>query len=219
MGGASVDFSSVELRGLLARTTYESPPTLDARTRVALFHGTTVKNEELLALADGELTMEFLLRHGVRATNVLVSGITCHDLRRMGTTSSDELLKLGVDALTLVVSPSFAQSAVEAFSVDEVKTTFLRTAIDAVALAGEKIAVVLGLTPADLLACCDDNAHAAVAVLQQLGPGSLAGVTGGVLAATGVDAAALKQVGISLNDVLRCCAPSNDELSKLKYNF
>ena len=54
IGGPSVDFSSVELRGLLARTTYESPPTLDARTRVALFHGTAVKNEELLALADGE---------------------------------------------------------------------------------------------------------------------------------------------------------------------
>lgn len=49
--------------------------------------------------------------------------------------------------------------------------------------------------------------------------GSLVGMTGGVLAATGVDAALLKQVGISLNDVLRCCAPSNDELAKLKYRF
>ena len=206
-----------ELRQLLVKSTYDVFPSLSNRQRIILFLGTGLKNEQTLEMADSELTFDFLLCHGVKRDNIFVAQIDARDLRRMGAQSAADLRKLGIDALDLVSSADFTQSAIEAFGVEDVVAAFLATAMDAVSLAGSEASGMLLLSNTRLLRCCEGCPVEAAAVMSELGPGACDGTPCNVVVKTGIRAEALAHAGVSLQDLLLGTSPSSQEIIALGY--
>ena len=213
-------FANAELRGLLAQSTYDVSPSLDTRARVALFYGMNVSHEEIQQLSDNEINYQMILRRGIPIRNVLLAGLDCVALRRMGCESVEQLRAIKeLDALTLVGNPDFASSALVVWDPFDLRAALLRTGEDAVALAGSSVAERMSLGSYGLLAVCEDDAVSAAAVLQQLDDYALQGLPCELLVKTRISAEQLKNAGYSLNHVLDGCSPHTSELIALGFKF
>ena len=213
-------FANSELRGLLAQSTYETPPTLDTRARVALFYDAQVPHEEIQQLGDSEICYDMLMRRGIPMRNVLLAGLDCVALRCMGCETVEQLRAIkGMDALVLVGNVEFAASAFTVWDAFDLRDAFLRNGEDAVALAGSSVAERMALGSYGLLAVCAEDADSATAVLQQLDSYALQGLPCQALVKTGISAEQLKRTGYSLNHVLDGCSPATSELVALGFRF
>mgnify|MGYP006077670313 CR=1 FL=1 len=190
---------------------------LSLRTRLAIFDGTSVNAETACTMEEEELTYDMLMRNGVKSTNLLVAGLGPTQLRSRGVESAMQLRQFGFDALHLV-DPGFCNETSMAFGSEAVRSSFLASAADAVALAGSEAMHILNITPLDLLRPCAGYPGEAIAVLQQLPQGNaLHGISCTVILDAGLRADTLKRCGYGMAAVIQQLAPTGSELSKLGY--
>mgnify|MGYP001370862020 CR=1 FL=1 len=174
---------------------------LSVKQRLTLFHNTSLTAEQALSLPEGEITIDALLKNGVKAINIAASGIRFVQLKEMGANDASQLRRLGFDALHLV-DPVLCGEASAAFGAKAIIETFLVTPQDAVALSGSEAVQLLNLSMNQLLEACAGSPTEAAAVLQQsTSKNVLEGVDANVLLDTGLRAPQLKQVGLNLVSV------------------
>jgi len=192
---------------------------LSPRQRLFLLHGAKLSAEEVLAMKDEEFTFDFIKSHGVKAQNLMLANIGPKRLKEMGLENVEDLRELGFDAL-YVTDPKFALECTSSFGGDAVVSTYLKTASDAVILAGSDAMSILGVSAMDLLNACAGAPTEAHAVLQQLPLGtSLTGVSPTVLLDTGIRKEALMELGYSLAAVVSQTSASAAQLTKLGFTF
>jgi len=190
---------------------------LSTRTRTALFHGTTVSAEIVLAMNDEEINFEFLLCSGVKATNLVVGGVGPAALKARGACNAKQLRKLGFNSLHLC-DASFCNEANFAFGAADVVDAFLVTAEDAVAVSGCECAHILGVSVNDLLIKCCGFPGEASAVLQQLPKGAaLHDVSCNVVLDAGLRANSLANLGYGLASVVAQLGPTGSEITRLGF--
>ena len=107
--------------------------------------------EDISSLEDDAITFQYLKEKGAKAKNINPTGVTPLDLKNRGAESASDLLDLGFDSLHLA-DPSFLSSMLSAYGSENVLSAFLRTPIDAVALASARAMTLLG-SVATLAAC------------------------------------------------------------------
>ena len=191
---------------------------LDVRQRLTLFKNTTLASEAALRMAEGDITYDVLLRHGVQAVNVQAAGLRPSALRRMGCTSARQLRRLGFDALHLV-DPAVCTDANAVYGAAEVVEAFLCTPQDAVALAGSDAVATLDLSVDQLLQVCagaPTEAHAVLQQCQQKNP--LAGVQAKTLLDTGLRATQLRALGFNLASLRELSGWSSHDITKLGFS-
>ena len=144
---------------------------------------------------EADITACILKQKGATVVNMTAAGLGPLALKKMGVPTAAALRELGFDALHLA-DARFAAEAAAAFGSNAVVASFVSDASDAVAVAGSAAAEILGITCADLLACCAGGPVEAHAVLQQLEQGSaLENTPVKILLDTGIRSAALADVG------------------------
>ena len=174
---------------------------LSVKQRLTLIHNTSLTAEQALSLPEGEITIDALLKNGVKAINIAASGIRFVQLKEMGANDASQLRRLGFDALHLV-DPVLCGEASAAFGAKAIIENFLVTPQDAVALSGSEAVQLLNLSMNQLLEACAGSPTEAAAVLQQsTSKNVLEGVDANVLLDTGLRAPQLKQVGLNLVSV------------------
>ena len=193
--------------------------TLSVRQKLCLFHNTSTSAEDVLGMADEELTADLLLRRGVTAVNMASAGLGPRALHGMGVPDAQELRNIGFTALYLVDS-KFASEANAVFGSEEVKRAFIVSASDAVSVAGTEAMHLLDISTQELLCACAGAPTEAHAVLAQLPQGiALHGVSASVLLDAGLRKPALMQLGYSLTSVVAQTNASGAELAKLGFGL
>jgi len=216
---ASLGGENPELKKLLVSQTYETPPELDTRTRVALFTGSeTISFETLVVMEDHEITVALMLSNGVNGTNVRLAGIDGHTLRRLGVRDAQQLRVLNLSAEDFALDPNLAQTCCDAFGIDDVRVAFLATPKDAVLIASEPCQTFMQASTGQLLLACEGSPVEAGAVLTQLGPHCIDGTPIDFLVKTGIHAEDLKRAGVTLNDILYQ-SPTSAQLLLLGYRL
>lgn len=192
---------------------------LNPRQRLSLLHGVQITAEELLSMKDEQFTYEFIKDKGIKSNNIVMANIGPKKLKEMGLKTPDQLRELGFDALYLA-DPKFASECNSCFGSDVVLEAYLKSASDAVALAGSDAMNILGINVVDLLNVCAGAPTEASAVLQQLPLGnSLIGVPASVLLDTGLRKTALMELGYSLTVVASQTGADGHQLSKLGFGL
>lgn len=190
---------------------------LTTRQRLIIAHGTSISAETALSMPAEEFTFEFLVENSVKAANLAAASIGPATLRRHGCTTASNLVNLGFDSLYLTDS-KFATEASHAFGSAEVSAAFLKSASDAVALAGSDGMQILSVDVSALLERCVGAPAEAAAVLQQLPAGRcLTDVKASVLLDSGLRKGALGQLGYSLSVLVEQTGASAAELRKLGF--
>lgn len=170
-------------------------------------------------MKDEEFTYEFIKANGIKTDNIVMAGIGPKKLKDMGLETPDQLRELGFDALYLT-DPKFASECNSCFGSDVVLDAYLKSASDAVALAGSDAMNILGISVVDLLTACAGAPTEAFAVMQQLPLGnSLLGVPASVLLDTGLRKAALMDLGYSLAVIASQTAADGSQLAKLGFGL
>lgn len=157
-----------------------------------------------------------MVKAGVRAENLIASGLGLRFFRDAGVSSPAKLARLGVDALHLNEC-AFAREACALYGAEALVETFCNTADDAIALAGSDAFEILGLSIEKLLQLCAGSPKAAAAVLAAEEARGLAGVRADTLLDTGLRAGTLKSLGIGLMQVAELEGAGVD--TGLKFNF
>tara|TARA_X000001036_G_scaffold327266_1_gene305815 strand:+ start:426 stop:1037 length:612 start_codon:yes stop_codon:yes gene_type:complete len=198
----------------------ESTQLLDVKQRITLFHNTSLSNEEALSIDDAAITLDLLVRHGVKALNITTAGVRILALKRRGVDEPQQLRRLGFDALHLA-DPVHCADASAAYGAKAVIDCFLVAPQDAVALAGSDAVAILGLSNEELLAVCAGAPTEAHAVLEQhLGSSSpLAGVHATTLLDTGLRAPQLKTLGCALASCRGLVGVDGPKLGKLGFTM
>lgn len=193
--------------------------TLTTRQRLCLFHDTDVKAEDVLSIDYSSMTFAMLVEKGVKVKNISAAGIGPKKLKEMGLETAGQLRGTGFDALYLA-DPKFASEANAAFGSDSVRESYLKSASDAVAIAGTDAMDLIGITCLDLMQVCAGAPTEAHAVLQQLPLGtSLTGVPASVVLDTGLRKAALMELGYSLSSVVSQTSADAKQLAKLGFTL
>lgn len=196
-----------------------SSSTDDARTRLILFHGTSVSAEAGMTMEDDEIGYDFLLSSGVKSTNLLAAGYHPMKLKERGFDTAIKLRSFGFDALHLC-EPSWCHQLLLAYGRDEVVAAFVVTAADAVAVAGSEAMTMLNLTPSELLERCAGFPSEAYHTLRQLPHGlSLRGVPALVLLDAGLRVSALKACGYGLIGIVDQTGANPREVAKLGFTM
>ena len=186
--------------------------------KLCLFHGTQCCSSEALALTDEEITPDKLIKSGVKPNNMSAAGVGPKLLKQIGIMDCKYLRKLGFDALDLA-DVKFATEANGAFGSEEVISTFLVSASDAVSIAGTEAVHILGVKNSELLSVCAGSPIEARAVLEQLPSGiSLDGVSATTLLDTGLRKSTLCELGYSLSSVASQTSATAQELYKLGFS-
>lgn len=192
---------------------------LGARSRVALFHNTTVTASEALEMDDESIGYETMLQSGVKTTNLQVAGVGPMSLHKRGFDDPNKLRSFGFDAGHLC-DPSWCNEACMAYGRAALMQSFVVTAGDAVAIAGSEAVLLLNITTNELLERCAGFPGEALAVLQQLPQGiSLKGVLPRVLLDAGLRITALKTCGYGLRAVVDQTGADARELVKLGFSM
>tara|TARA_B110000046_G_C12867175_1_gene344440 strand:+ start:214 stop:825 length:612 start_codon:yes stop_codon:yes gene_type:complete len=188
-----------------------------ARQRLCLFHGSTCSAEEALALEENQITADFFVSKGVKASNMIAAGIGPSKLKKLGVHDCLTLRKIGFDSLHLA-DTTFAAEANAAYGSKSMISAFLSGACDAVAIAGTDAVDIFGIHAQDLLVLCAGAPTEALAVLKQLPAGmSLEGVDVTVILDTGVRKAGLADAGYSLSSIASQTKASAWQLNKLGF--
>jgi len=180
------------------------------RQRRILFKNTTCND------AADAIAYEGMVKVGVRAENIIASGLGLRFFFDRGVTTPSKLARLGVDALHLE-DGAFAREACALYGAPALVETFCATVDDAVALAGTDAFDVLGLSVEALLQLCAGSPKAAAAVLAAEEARGLAGVRAETLLDTGLRAGTLKSLGVGLIQVAEL--EGADVSTGLKFNF
>ena len=192
---------------------------LDARSRVALFHGTNVTASGALELDDEAINYDSMLKSGVKVVNLLVANLGPSKLQKRGFDTPMQLRTFGFDAGHLC-DPSFCNECLVAYGRDAVVSAFVVTAGDAVALAGTESMLMLRISASDLLERCAGFPTEAISVLQQLPRGiSLEGVTPLTLLDSGLRVNSLKSSGYGLQSIVKQTGATATDLAKLGFSF
>lgn len=193
------------------------PDALTARQRLCLYHGTTFEKARVLHVSEDEIDAQHLYTYGIKACNILSAGLGPLWLKRKGVEASS-LPRLGFVALHLA-DESFAVEAQTAFGSSAVRSTFLKSADDAVCVADTCLMPLLSLTVEDLLQMCAGFPIEAHAVLKQLpGEETLRGVSCRTLLDTGIRRNALSECGYMAEDLERLVGAKPAEMQQLGYN-
>ena len=194
-------------------------PSTCIRSRLALFHGTSVNAERACGYDENEITYQLLLESGVKALNLFAAGVGPQMLVKIGSTGASDLRKFGFDALHLT-DGEFCNECSTVYGRDDVVDAFLVSASDAVALSGSEAMHILGVIPVLLLEKCAGFPGEAIAVLEQLPRGAaLAGVPAAVILDAGLRADSLKSVGYGLASVVNQTEATGNDLFKLGFKF
>ena len=180
------------------------------RQRRILFKNT---NSTVLS---GPITYEDMVTAGVRAENLIASGLGLRFFHDAGVTSPAKLARLGVDALHLN-DAAFAREACALYGAEALVHPFGTTIDDAIALAGTEAFEIMGLSVEKLLQLCAGSPKAAAAVLAAEEARGLTGVRADTLLDTGLRAGTLKSLGIGLLQVAELEGAEVD--TGLKFNF
>ena len=190
---------------------------LSTRARLALFHDTSVNAEVALNMHDHEISFDFVLRSGVKPTNLIVGGLGPAALKARGATCAAQLRKLGLTAMNLC-DATFCNEANFAFGAADVLDAFLVTAEDAVAVAGCEAQHILNVGVNDLLIRCCGFPAEAIAVLQQLPRGAaLNDVSCNVVLDAGLRSHSLAKCGYGLASVVAQLGPTGGEITRLGF--
>lgn len=191
----------------------------DARARLALFHGTSVSAANAIQYEDADVRYDLMLKSGVKAVNLLASGMGPMSLKRRGFEVASSLRSFGFDALHLC-DPSWCNEMCMAYGSTEVIAAFVISADDAVAVAGSEAMQLLNMSSSDLLERCAGFPGQAFSVLQQLPHGgSLRGVTSKTLLDAGLRVNALKACGYGFSSVADQTGANARDLSKLGFSM
>jgi hypothetical protein len=163
-----------------------------------------------------KLTYDFMMEQKVNHVNLSAAGIGPAKLKSMGLPSVADLRKIGFDALYLADN-KFLSEAVAEFGSDEIISTYLVSASDAVAISGSDAVETLGISTTKLLQECAGASQEAFAVLQQLPRDALKGVPPSVVLDTGLRKKALGELGYSLTAVTAQTGASACDLRKLGF--
>jgi hypothetical protein len=193
------------------------PDVLTARQRLCLYHGTTFDRAKVLHVSEDEIDAAHLYKYGIKACNILSAGLGPLWLKRKGVDASS-LPRLGFVALHLA-DESFAVEAQAAFGSVAVRSTFLKSADDAVCVANKALMPLLGLNVEDLLQMCAGFPIEAHAVLKQLpGEETLRGISCRTLLDTGIRRNALYECGYIAEDIATLVGAKPAEMQQLGYN-
>lgn len=189
---------------------------LDARARLALFHGTTVLAEEAVRIPDVDLTFEKLVRSGCTSLTINAAGLRPLKLKEMGCKEPAELRRLGFDALHLV-NEAYCAELCAAFGAQAVTDAFVVEPADAVAVAGTAAVDTLNLSVETLLQLCAGSSTEAAAVIAQTPGGVLDTVSASTLLDTGLRAPKLRELGFTLLDVTRLVGATTPLVAKFGF--
>lgn len=162
------------------------------------------------------INFESLAKAGVRAENVIASGLGLRFFHDAGVSTPAKLARLGIDALHLD-DAAFAREACALYGAPALVDTFCTTIDDAIALAGSEAIDILGVSVEKLLQLCAGSPKAAAAVLAAEEARGLAGVRAETLLDTGLRAKTLKTLGIGMLDV--AALEGAEEDTALKFCF
>ena len=215
---------TTEMAQLLAENRHEllkdTPVSLSRRERIALVVGTDLTAETAFTMDLGIIRLPWLTQHRIGLSNLLAADLLPLRLFRLGAaTTAEGLEALGFDALSIFMTPRIAQEATSLFGASACRAVWLRSASDALALAGASEACCcLDATLERLLEACCAAPDVAEAVLGSIkNPGlCLRAVSVGVLVGTCIDSARLTRVQVTLNDVMAAGA-SALQLRQLGY--
>ena len=157
-----------------------------------------------------------MVKAGVRAENLVATGLGLRFFHEAGVSSPAKLARLGVDALHLNEC-AFAREACALYGAEALVETFCNTADDAIALAGSDAFEILGLSMEKLLQLCAGSPKAAAAAAAAEEARGLAGVRADTLLDTGLRAGTLRSLGIGLMQVAELEGAGVD--TGLKFNF
>ena len=124
-------------------------------------------NAHVLTTDEKEVNLAALIDAGCSPSSIIQAEITVHALCKEDN-SKDTLKnfqKLGFDATHLLSEEGFVQQLIRQFGARMVSKVFVRTASDAIAVAGS-VGMQLKLTTNDLLKLCSGQPDAASAVLK-----------------------------------------------------
>lgn len=172
---------------------------------MALVVNTRATAEETLTADVRDLGPQWLADRGVGRENLELAQLGPRELFRLGWATTPEAVRdLGLDALTFYQQPTYAAEAAALYGADACRACWLRSAGDALALAGGAVCREWGVTLAMLLRACPEAPLEAQAVLSQTAGVGLAvrGVHAETLVATGIDGEGLLRGGVRLNDVM-----------------
>jgi hypothetical protein len=188
---------------------------LAPKQRLALVHNSSFSSSAILAMADEQITFEFLLSHSISPTNVAAASLDAVDLFKRGASDAFSLTSMGFDALHLT-DTAFCESCMKCYGSASVVAAFLKRPSDAVALAGSGACHQLGLDTNRLLVECAGAATEALAVLRQQNCG-IQGVCASTLLDTGLRSKQLQPLGLTATLLLRELGATPAELIKLGY--
>lgn len=175
------------------------------RQRLALVLSTEATAEETLTADVRDLGPTWLAAKGVGRANLQLAQLGPRALFRLGwATAPAALRELGLDALSFYERPAYAIEAAALFGADACRACWLRSASDALALAGGEVCGEWGVTLGMLLRACADAPDAAEGVLAQTEGAGLAVrvVPTDALLDARLNADALLRGGVRMNDLM-----------------
>jgi len=186
--------------------------------RVTMFHNTSLPLATALELPTAAFTYDLLYRHGCTYRRLAAAGVRFSSLQKAGFTTPQHWRDVGMDAIDLrdlVV----AQQMVGLYGAAAMKEVFLRTAEDAVAIAGTETADLLTVSLADLLERCAGEPVAAYTVLSRTPrvATTFDRACLPLLLDTGLQAQGLAAAGLPLAMLLPL-DPTADELAQLGFH-
>lgn len=190
---------------------------LDEKQRLCLVHGLGVSRDVALSMPASSFTLSYLLDIKCTQVHIAAAGLGCQYLASRGAKSAADLIPLGYGALNLV-DDRFLEDAVATFGAEDVTSSFVKGACDAVAIAGSDACRALNTGVAELLGLCAGCPCEAEGVLRQLDSRvALRGVPCSTLLDTGLRAKKLILLGYCNVSILEQTKATPSELKKLGF--
>jgi hypothetical protein len=193
---------------------------LTSRQRLSIFHGSALGAEAALTVDESALDFEYLLTNGVKALNLMASGLRPLAMKRLLKLEEPaQLRRLGFDALHLV-DHVWCNEATAAYGAKALVEAFLVAPRDAVCLSGSDAVSTLDVSTEQLLAVCAGAPVEAIAVVEQCKTTNpLKGVRLATLLDTGLRAPQLKQLGFTLASIRQLSDVTNEGVKKLGFTM
>ena len=119
-------------------------------------------------MSSESITSEMLIHNGVKIMHVFAAGLSLQWLHDIGFTTCASLKQhLDMDSLFLA-DKKIAMQALTAYGREDVLSTFLTEAVDAVALVGTSACKILEISSQELLRVCEGSRVEAISVLNEL---------------------------------------------------
>ena len=184
--------------------------------KAALKADTDLDDECLECLERKGEWLSLLVVKKCRIDNLLWANITPSRLFSWGVRKPSDLRAFNVDSTTLVLYPEFTKDCVEFYGRDDMHTTFLATAGDAVMVSNSEAARHMNLLLSDLLELARGDPFTAIEVLRQYPEEMLWTLPLQSLLDCGITAADMAALGVPLDALLHRWNPSPAQLHLLR---